>query len=97
MSSDSTATTTSFVHYDTSSSELRDAAISKATLRSYDNNLNKFLTFTRLTLSELQQLPFTIIDQRLSEYIDHLFARKGSYDYISFLHLYLIHGLATTL
>lgn len=68
-------------YYDTSSSTLRDAALSKATLRSYNNNVNKFLTFTRLSLPELLALPSTIIDQRLSQYIDDLFAHKGSYDY----------------
>lgn len=69
------------VYYDTTSSTLRDAALSKATLRSYDNNLNKFLKFTRLPLSHLVQLHPMLIDQRLSEYIDDLFAQKGSYDY----------------
>lgn len=71
------------VYYDTSSSTLRDAALSEATLRSYNNNVNKFLTFTRLSLPQLLALPSTIIDQRLSQYIDTLFARKGSYDYAS--------------
>ena len=70
-------------YYDTSSSTLRDAALSKATLLSYKNNLNKFLIHTRLTFSQLKQLSSTLIDQRLSEYIDTLFARQGSYDYAS--------------
>lgn len=74
-------TTHSSTYYDTSSSELRDAALSDSTRRSYDLNLNKFLTHTRLTLKQLLCLTSTVIDQRLSEYIDDLFARKGSYDY----------------
>ena len=69
------------VYYDTTSSELRDAALADSTRRSYDLNLNKFLTFTRLTLPRLLRLTPAIIDQRLSHYIDDLFARAGSYDY----------------
>lgn len=68
-------------YYDVSSSELRDAALAPSTLRSYNLNLNKFLTFTRLTLPQLIALPSRIIDQRLAEYIDDLFAQRGSYDY----------------
>lgn len=68
-------------YYDTSSSELRDAALAPSTLRSYTINLNKFLTFTRLNLPSLIALPPPIVDQRLSEYIDDLFAQRGSYDY----------------
>ena len=68
-------------YYDTSSSELRDAALAPSTLRSYNLNLNKFLTFTRLTLSQLTALPSRIVDQRLSEFIDDLFTQRGSYDY----------------
>src|SRR5690349_12818355 len=71
------------IYYDTSSSTLRDAALSKATLRSYNNNLNKFLTHTRLSFLQLTKLQPTLIDQRLSEYIDDLFSHKGSYDYAS--------------
>lgn len=73
-------TSTDF-YYDTTSSELRDAALAPSTRRSYDHNLNKFLTYTRLSLSKLLVLPPTIIDQRLSEYIDDLFAQRGSYEY----------------
>lgn len=72
---------TEYVYYDTSSSELRDAALAPSTLRSYNNNLKKFLTFTRLSLPKLIALPMAIVDQRLSAYIDELFARRGSYDY----------------
>lgn len=68
-------------YYDTTSSELRDAALAPSTLRSYNQNLNKFLKHTRLPLSKLILLPSTIIDQRMSEYIDILFAQRGSYDY----------------
>lgn len=67
--------------YDTSSSTLRDAAIAKSTLRAYNNSLNKFLTHTRLPLSDLCALDPVLIDQRLSRYIDDLFAARGSYDY----------------
>lgn len=70
-----------YVYYDTSSSELRDAALAPSTLRSYNLNLNKFLTFTRLSLSKLIALPPAIVDQRLSEYIDVMFAQRGSFDY----------------
>lgn len=69
------------VYYDTSSSELRDAALAPSTLRSYNLNLNKFLTFTRLSLPKLIALPASIVDQRLSEYIDVMFAQRGSFDY----------------
>jgi len=79
---DMTDDDTSF-YYDTSSSTLRDAALSKATLLSYTNNLNKFLTHTRLPFLKLIKLSSTLIDQRLSQYIDNLFARNGSYDYAS--------------
>ena len=65
------------VYYDTTSSRLRDAALAPATLRAYDTNVNKFLSHTRLTLSQLLQLPPDLIDQRLAEYIDHLFAARG--------------------
>jgi integrase len=74
---------TNVIYYDTSSSVLRDAALSKATLRTYNNNVNKFLSPTRLTLTQLLQLPPTLVDQRLSEYIDDLFAQHGSFDYAS--------------
>lgn len=79
------------VYYDTSSSTLRDAALSKSTLRSYNNNLNKFLTHTRLSLSQLTMLRPTLIDQRLSEYIDSQYLAKGSYDYASQTLFGLIH------
>lgn len=71
------------VYYDTSSSVLRGAALSRATQRTYGNNVNKFLTHTRLTLSQLLRLAPTLVDQRLSEYIDELFAQRGSFDYAS--------------
>jgi integrase len=83
MSSDIDPNHIDTVYYDTGSSTLRDAALSKATLRSYNNNLNKFLLYTRLSLPKLAMLHPTLIDQRLSQYIDDLFARKGSYDYAS--------------
>ena len=70
-------------YYDTTSSTLRDAALSKATLRTYNNNVNKFLTHTRLSLSQLIGLAPSLVDQRLSEYIDDLFAQHGSFDYAS--------------
>lgn len=71
------------VYYDTTSSELRDAALSKATRASYNKNVNKFLLFTRLTSSQLIHLSTVLIDQRLSEYIDAMFARHDSFDYAS--------------
>ena len=70
-------------YYDTSSSVLRDAALSKATLRTYNNNVNKFLTFTRLDLPQLLRLAPTLVDQRLSEYIDDMFNQRGSFEYAS--------------
>lgn len=70
-------------YYDTSSSTLRDAALSEATRASYNKNVNKFLHYTRLTFPQLVRLPNRIIDQRLSEYIDDLFARRDSFDYAS--------------
>lgn len=70
-----------YVYYDTSISELRDAALAPSTLRAYNLNLNKFLHFTRLSLSKLILLAPAIIDQRLAEYIDDSFAKRGSYDY----------------
>jgi integrase len=68
-------------YYDTTSSRLRDAALAPSTHLSYTRNLDKFLTHTRLSLSELMLLSPTIIDQRMAEYIDDLFARRGSYEY----------------
>jgi integrase len=70
------------VYYDTTSSTLRDGALAPATLRAYHTNVNKFLQFTRLTsIKHLLRLKPIIIDQRLAEYIDHLFASRGSYSY----------------
>jgi len=72
---------TNEIYYDTSSSKLRNAALAPATLKTYNNNINKFLTFTRLSLPELLRLSPDLIDQRLSEYIDHMFAVHGSFHY----------------
>ena len=69
------------VYYDTTSSRLRNAALAPSTLTAYSTNVNKFLTFTRLSIHQLKQLPPNIIDQRLSEYIDYMFEQRGSYDY----------------
>ena len=66
---------TNEIYYDTSSSKLRNAALAPATLITYNNNINKFLTFTRLSLPELLRLSPDLIDQRLSEYIDHMLDR----------------------
>lgn len=63
------------------SSILRDAALAPATLRAYNNNLVKFLRYTRLTLFQLLQLSAATIDRRLAAYIDHLYSTQGSYDY----------------
>lgn len=72
------------IYYDTTSSTLRDGALAPATLKAYDTNVNKFLTFTRLSsLNHLLRMKPVIIDQRLSEYIDQLFASHGSYSYAS--------------
>jgi integrase len=72
------------VYYDTTSSTLRDGALAPATLRAYNTNVNKFLLFTRLpSLTRLLQLSPTLIDQRLSEYIDTLFEQRGSFHYAS--------------
>lgn len=68
-------------YYDTTSSKLRDAALAPSTHSSYQRNLNKFLTHTRLSLHELMLLTPAIIDQRMAEYIDELFAKRGSYEY----------------
>lgn len=69
------------MYYDTTSSQLRNAALAPATLKAYDTNVNKFLTHTRLSLPTLLRLSPILIDQRLSEYIDTMFARRGSFDY----------------
>lgn len=69
------------LYYDTTSSRLRDAALAPSTHASYTRNLDKFLNHTRLSLSELMLLTPTIIDQRMAEYIDDLFAHRGSYEY----------------
>ena len=72
------------VYYDTTSSTLRNSALAPATLKAYDTNVNRFLSFTRLpTLARLLCLSPVLIDQRLSEYIDVLFAERGSYHYAS--------------
>ena len=72
------------VYYDTTSSRLRDGALAPATLKAYDTNVNRFLSFTRLpSLSTLLALSPVIIDQRLSEYIDTLFEQRGPYHYAS--------------
>ena len=76
--------TTDEVYYDTTSSKLRDSALAPATLKAYSTNVNKFLQFTRLpSLAHLLRLAPALIDQRLSEYIDCLFAERGSYHYAS--------------
>ena len=79
------------VYYDTSSSKLRDSALARSTLRTYNNNVNKFLTFTRLSSSQLIALPHNIIDQRVSQYIDTLYADHGSFDYACQTVFGLIH------
>ena len=68
-------------YYDTTSSQLRDAALAPSTHAAYKRNLDKFLTFTRLSLYELMLLAPSVIDQRMAEYIDDLFAHRGSYEY----------------
>src|SRR4051812_48626508 len=68
-------------YYDTTHSKLRDAALADGTRRNYNNNLNKFLHYTRLTLHKLKQLDPIIVDQRLSEYIDNMFNMNDSYEY----------------
>lgn len=62
-------------------STLRDAAIADATRRAYDKNLNLFLKYTHLSLTQLLSLSSTRVDHLLSTYIDHCFATNGSYDY----------------
>ena len=62
-----------------SSSPLRDAALVAGTHRAYSNNLNRFLQYTRLSLSSLIQLPVAQIDARLATYFDYQFAHQGSY------------------
>lgn len=70
------------VYYDTTTSTLRDGALAPATLRAYQTNVDKFLQFTRLhSLDQLFRLKPILVDQRLAEYIDYLFASRGSYSY----------------
>lgn len=62
-----------------STSTLRDAAIVPSTHRAYNNNLDKFLQHTRLSLPRLLQLPPALLDERLAAYFDHQFSVQGSY------------------
>jgi integrase len=62
-------------------SRLRDAALGSTTLRAYNDNVNKFLHHTRLSLRQLLTLPPFIIDRRLALFIDHMFEHGGSYSY----------------
>lgn len=70
-------------------SPLKAASIQPRTIQSYDDNLKKFLTFTRLTLSKLMRLPAHRIDLLLSSYFDWSFSLGGSYTYAT----YALNGL----
>lgn len=70
---------TSPLLHSASTSTLRDAAIVPATHRAYQRNLQSFLTFTRLSLSQLLQLSSTHIDLHLSAYFESEFASSSSY------------------
>ncbi len=61
------------------SSSLRNAALTPSTHRAYSRNLDKFLHFTRLSLSQLLVLRSVEIDTRLSSYFEYEFSIKGSY------------------
>ena len=64
-------------------SSLRDAALAPTTLRQYNNNLRKLLTYTRLSLKQLLSLRPSKIDRLLAEWIEHLYRCHGSFDYAS--------------
>jgi integrase len=69
---------------------LYEAALAASTLRMYNANISKFLTYTRLTLPELLSKKFHRIDKLVSEWIDALYESGGSFDYAA----QCVHGLA---
>jgi integrase len=68
---------------------LYDAALAPATLRMYNKNLNKLLSHTRLTLTQLLSLSHSRIDRLVSKWIEHLDQSGGSFDYAA----QCLHGL----
>ena len=64
-------------------SALRDAALAPATLRTYNKNLQHFLQFALLSEERFFFLPSSALDRRLAQYIEHLHAAGGSFDYAS--------------
>jgi integrase len=62
-------------------SALRDAALAPATLRTYNKNLQHFLQSSLLSEQRFFSLPPSVLDRRLAEYIEYLYASGGSFDY----------------
>lgn len=60
---------------------LRDSSLAPATMRVYNNNLNKLLLYTRHSLPQLLSLRSSVIDRKLEGWINHLYQQHGSFDY----------------
>jgi integrase len=60
-------------------STLRDAAIAPSTHYKYNRSLDKFLHYTRLSLSALLRRPARVIDVLFSNYLEYEFHHHGSY------------------
>lgn len=69
------------VHFDLTTSTLRDAALAPATLRTYNKHLNSFLSFIGCSLRVLLLQSPDRIDALLAHFIDSSFEQRGSYEY----------------
>lgn len=61
-------------------SALLDAAVAPSTLRTYNKNLEQFLTHTRRSLQQILLMRSSDVDYRLSEYIEYLYASHRPFE-----------------
>ena len=62
-------------------SSLWSSSVAPATLIAYNKHLKKFLSYTRLRLSQLLRLSPSRIDTRFVAFLNHLHRTRGSYSY----------------
>lgn len=68
---------------------LRELAVTPTTLRTYDKNLQHFLSHTRLSSTNFLALSHAQLDVLLAQYIESLFQRGCPFDYAS----HALHGV----
>ena len=62
---------------------LRESALSPATIRAYNTQVQRFLSFLGVSARKLRSKPAEWIDLRLAEYIHHLYANGHSFTHAS--------------